>query len=87
MHKLVELSGRTESSFRRGLGGGASTQMAQLESIQLGNFVVKKPGANFFAEGSPAGHGLAGHIGMEVLSQFEVTFDYSRNKLLLRKLN
>lgn len=86
-HKLVELSGKTESSFRRGVGGAASTQTGQLESLQLGNFVVKKPGANFFAEGSPAGRGLAGHIGMEVLCQFEVTFDYSRNKLLLRKLN
>jgi hypothetical protein len=42
--------------------------------------------ANFFAEGSPAGEGLAGHIGLGVLREFKVIFDYSRRRMILEPL-
>ena len=84
-HHLLEGAGETEAASRRGFGGGATTRAGFLSGVNLAGFTVKKPGTNFFLEGSPAAEGLAGHIGMEILSKFEITFDYSRKELLVRE--
>jgi hypothetical protein len=44
---------------------------------------VMKPQTDFFLNGSPAGPGLAGHIGFASLRQFKVIFDYSRQRMIL----
>jgi hypothetical protein len=68
---------------RRGVGGGAQTEVARLPQLRIGKLVIEKPTANFFEEGSPVDKGLAGHIGLEILRQFRVIFDYSRKQMIL----
>ena len=80
---LVEATGKTESSGRRGLGGDAKTRIGRVPKFRLGAQVIERPLTNFFLEGSPVDDGLAGHIGMEVLRRFKVIFDYSRERMIL----
>jgi hypothetical protein len=72
-----------KSDSRRGVGGGAETRTGTLSELKMGNLVVKKPSANFFLEGSPAGEGQAGHIGLGVLERYKMIFDYSRLRIIL----
>jgi len=71
------------NGLKRGIGGSAEIQQGDIVELRLGTFVVKKPTANFFLEGSPAGEGQAGHIGLGTLEQFTVIFDYSRKRMIL----
>ena len=80
---LVESSGRTESSGRRGVGGDTQTKIGRVPRFRLGNQMIEKPLTNFFLEGSPVSDGLAGHIGMDVFRQFKVIFDYARERMIL----
>ena len=82
-HRLDEFAGPTQGGARQGVGGGTRIQHGHLPQLQLGRLTIKKPSANFFQLGSPADRGLAGHIGIEVLRQFKVIFDYSRQRLIL----
>ena len=80
---LVESSGRTESSGRRGVGGDTQTKIGRVPRFRLGSRMIEKPLTNFFLEGSPVSDGLAGHIGMDVFGRFKVIFDYSRERMIL----
>ena len=82
-HKLTEASGETRNRIRQGVGGDASIRHGQVLRLQLGQFAIDKPAANFFQEGSPVDRDLAGHIGWEALQQFRVIFDYSRRQMIL----
>ena len=82
-HDLEQQSIRSGTSRRNGVGGGTRTQVARLPKLQIGKLIIEKPTANFFEEGSPVDPPLAGHIGMEILRQFRVTFDYSRKQMIL----
>jgi aspartyl protease len=84
-HKLEERSLRSGSSRRNGVGGGTRTQVARLPKLQIGRTVIEKPTANFFEQGSPVDPPLAGHIGMEILRQFRVIFDYTRKQMVLER--
>jgi hypothetical protein len=86
-NKLLELGGRTQIGGRTGVGGDAKTKLGSVPQLQLGRFTVDKPETNFFLEGSPVEGHLAGHIGIEVLRQFKVIFDYSRQRLILEPVN
>jgi len=57
--------------------------VVRLPQLQIGKLIVEKPTADFFEQGSPADEGLAGHIGMEVLRQFRVIYDYSHKQMIL----
>ena len=74
-------SGRTGS--RSGVGGSVDTQHGVLPQFQIGKLTLDQLPANFFAEGSPAGEGLAGHIGMGTLRKFKIIFDYPRKRMIL----
>jgi hypothetical protein len=74
------------SESRRGVGGSADIRPGKLEELRLGSFKITKPSANFFLEGSPAGDGQAGHIGLGALERFRMIFDYSRKRLILEPL-
>jgi len=63
----------------------AETKVGSVPELQLGGLTVKKPEANFFQQGSPVEGNLAGHIGIEVLRQFRIIFDYSRQQIILEK--
>ena len=75
----------TRQGSKFGVGGGASTRSGHLPQIQLGSVKIDKPQTDFFLEGSPVDRGLAGHIGMGVLQNFKVIFDYSRRQMILEK--
>ena len=85
-NRLLGSTGKTESSGRRGLGGGARTRIGHVPKFRLGSQVIERPLTNFFLEGSPVDDGLAGHIGMEVLRRFKVIFDYPRERMILEPL-
>ena len=80
---LVESSEKTESSSRRGVGGDTRTKIGRVPKFRLGNQFIEKPLTNFFLEGSPVDHDLAGHIGMDIFRRFKVIFDYSRERMIL----
>jgi len=82
-NRLLDGAKTRSESARRGVGGSAPIQHGILEELRLGELVVKKPSVNFFLEGSPAGIGQAGHIGLGALQRFKMIFDYSRRKLIL----
>jgi hypothetical protein len=81
-HLLGETNSAAES-VRRGVGGSAGIQPGKLAELRIGKFVVKEPTANFFLEGSPAGEGQAGHIGMGALGRFKIIFDYAKREMIL----
>ena len=83
-HRLVPAD--SQSSRRSGVGGGTRTRAGRLQSLSLGRARVDRPPADFFIEGSPAGAGLAGHIGLEAFREFNLILDYSRQQLILEPL-
>lgn len=80
---LQEAGGPTQGGSRSGIGGDAQINVGSVPQLQLGRLTVDKPEANFFQQGSPVEGGYAGHIGMGVLRQFRIIFDYSREQLML----
>ena len=84
--RLEELTSPRRNSSRTGVGGSVDTHEGRLPKFQLGTQTLTNVSANFFAEGSPAGEGLAGHIGLGVLREFKVIFDYSRRRMILEPL-
>jgi len=82
---LLDDGNAGQSDTRRGVGGGAEIRTGTLAELRMGKLVVKEPSANFFLEGSPAGDGQAGHIGLGVLERYKIIFDYSRRQLILEE--
>jgi hypothetical protein len=82
-NRLLEGTNSVAGDVRRGVGGSAQVKHGSVDELRLGNLIVKKPSANFFLEGSPAGDGQAGHIGLGTLQRFKVIFDYSRKRMVL----
>ena len=80
---LLEASGKLSGGERSGVGGDAQTKVGSVPQLQLGRLTVDKPETNFFQQGSPVERRLAGHIGVEVMRQFRVIFDYSRQRIIL----
>jgi hypothetical protein len=70
---------------RVGVGGTRRTKQSRFVRLNLGRFVIEKPEANLFLEGSPVDPPLAGHIGWELLKNFRVIFDYSRRRMILER--
>lgn len=85
-NRLDELPGRNHAGSRTGVGGRGETQESRLPQFQLGSQKLADAAANFFREGSPVDADLAGHIGLGVLRQFKVIFDYSRRQMILEPL-
>lgn len=80
------LAGAQESSgIKRGVGGNARIRHGAVPELRLGHFVLANPTANFFTDASPAGKGLAGHIGLAALQHYKVIFDYSRRQMILEE--
>jgi len=84
-HKLIESANETQASSRQGVGGSAKTTFGHLPQLQLGAVTINNPAVNFFVESSPVDRDLAGHIGIQVLREFRVIFDYSRQRMILEK--
>ena len=84
-HKLLDHA-EDASDTRHGVGGSTDIKPGKLDELRIGSFKIKKPSANFFLKGSPAGEGQAGHVGLGALQQFRMIFDYSRKRLILERL-
>jgi predicted aspartyl protease len=82
-HRLEEKTAGGDTRRAEGVGGGARTRVVRLPKLQIGKLIVERPTADFFEKGSPVDEGLAGHIGMEILRQFRVIFDYSHKRMIL----
>lgn len=82
-----QLAGAVEipAGVKRGVGGRARIRHGFVPELRLGAVTLEKPAANFFSDGSPAGEGLAGHIGMGALQNYKIIFDYSRRRMILEK--
>ena len=44
---------------------------------------IERPDTDFFLDGSPVDGEAAGHIGIGVLREFRMIFDYSRRRMIL----
>ncbi len=84
-HKLLE-SSTTESSEKFGVGGSVQTRSGAVPVLRLGKLEIRKPQTYFFIDSSPVDEPIAGHIGMGILRQFKVIFDYSRKRMILEAL-
>jgi len=82
---LLEGTDSSDNDARRGVGGSAEIRSGKLAELRMGGLTLKKPSANFFLEGSPAGEGQAGHIGLGALEKHKVIFDYSRMRMILEQ--
>lgn len=76
-------SSKTEADKKFGIGGSVSTRSGSLPLVRLGKLDIKDAQTDFFLDGSPVDEPLAGHIGMGVLKNYKVIFDYSRKQLIL----
>ncbi len=75
-----------EDGVKRGVGGEARVRSGTIPTLRLGRVEARKVSTTFFQDGSPAGEGMAGHLGMGALRQFNVTFDYQHQRLILEPL-
>jgi hypothetical protein len=82
---LLEGTDSSDNDARRGIGGSAEIRSGKLGELRMGGLMVKKPSVNFFLEGSPAGEGQAGHVGLGVLEKYRVILDYSRKRIVLEE--
>lgn len=78
-----------EDFLGEGLSGTITGKRTIINSIVLGKFELKKPTVSF-PDSSSISHALKfkernGSIGASVLKRFIVTFDYNRNKMMLKK--
>jgi hypothetical protein len=82
---LLEGTDPEGNDSRRGVGGSAEIRTGKLAELRMGAERMNNPTANFFLEGSPAGDGQAGHIGLGALENYRVIFDYSRKRMILER--
>ena len=85
-NRLAAFGDEARSETKRGVGGGARILSGTVPALQLGRLTLAKPSTSFFTDGSPAGPGLAGHIGMAALRRSRVIFDYSRRRMIVEAL-
>jgi hypothetical protein len=67
----------------RGVGGEVGLPMGRSSRLELGSHVLEAPVTAFPRSGMFGRVGKAGNIGSAVLRRFRVTFDYSRNRMIL----
>jgi hypothetical protein len=82
--KLLD-SLKARSSEKFGVGGSISTRSGTIPVFRIGHAEVRGADADLFVGGSPVDEPLAGHIGMGVLREFKVIFDYSRRQIILER--
>jgi hypothetical protein len=83
-HLLEKLSPHLDTT-ERGYAGEAKAAVARLESITLGDFVIRKPiaGLSQAQQGATAESSDDGTIGMPLLSRFHIIFNYSREIMII----
>jgi hypothetical protein len=79
------------SQIGRGIGGAIMGKVGRIRSLQVGDYVLHEPVANFpdpnsymdsLKMGKTARHGT---IGGEILSRFNIVFNFSREEIFVKK--
>lgn len=81
-HSLVKKLGGKESE-KFGIGGRVETADVRIPTFRMGAREFKDAQADLFLDGSPVDEPLAGHVGMGVLGNGVVIFDYSRKRMII----
>lgn len=70
-----------------GIGGPVRSLLARAKELQIGDVVARDPVIRLSAQktGLTTSSAMAGLIGPDVLSQFDVTFDYARTRIIFEK--
>jgi hypothetical protein len=70
-----------------GIGGPVRSQLARAKELRIGDVTVRDPVIRLSAQktGLTTSSAMAGLIGPDVLSQFDVTFDYARTRIIFEK--
>ncbi len=74
-------------SFQDGVGGSVPTLLTRIQSLAIGPFTLVRPltQLHFARAGAFASANVAGNLGVEVLRNFVLTFDYPDRELYLTK--
>lgn len=70
-----------------GIGGPVRSLLARAAELKIGNITVRDPVIRLSTQkqGLTTSAAMAGLIGPDVLSQFDVTFDYARSRIIFEK--
>lgn len=85
-HKLIEKSQKiVENITGFGIGGVGFGKLSRLKSIKIGNYQIEEPIVELTtdSQGVAASKQFDGIIGADILSRFNVIFDYSRGEMIL----
>jgi hypothetical protein len=84
-HHLLERLEPKLETVERGYAGEAKAAVARLESITLGDYVIRKPiaGLSQAQQGATTESSDDGTIGMPLLGRFHIVFNYSRDIMII----
>ncbi|AGY56285.1 aspartyl protease family protein [Gloeobacter kilaueensis] len=84
---LYKLYSRKIPSSKSSLGGVLYTERARAQVLKIGQFEIKKPLIELVSENekSTDANSASGVIGNDILSRFNVTFDFKRQQVALQK--
>ncbi|KAA3439161.1 aspartyl protease family protein [Rufibacter hautae] len=79
---------KIEAYLGRGLNGDIHGEIARLETLELGEYILKRPPA-CFPDTMSIRHALGlnnrnGNLGADILQRFKVVFDYPNSRMLLQ---
>ncbi|HEX5326283.1 MAG TPA: PDZ domain-containing protein, partial [Acetobacteraceae bacterium] len=74
-------------SFQDGVGGTVATLLTRIQSLAIGPFTLQRPltQLHFAHAGAFASENVAGNLGVQILRNFVLTFDYPDQALYLSK--
>ena len=86
-HLREKYSAHLEGVTGWGIGGPVRSLLARAKELRIGTIVVRDPVIRLSTQkqGLTTSSAMAGLIGPDVLSQFDVTFDYSRSRIIFEK--
>jgi predicted aspartyl protease len=86
-HLREKYNAKVEGVTGWGIGGPVRSQLARAQSLKFGDTSVQDIVIRLSLQksGLTTSTAMAGLIGPDVLSQFDVTFDYSRKRIILEK--
>jgi Aspartyl protease/PDZ domain len=75
------------NSFQDGVGGSVATLLTRIQSLAIGPFTLQRPltQLHFARAGAFASANIAGNLGVQILRNFVLTFDYPDQALYLSK--
>jgi hypothetical protein len=86
-HLKEKYSAHLEGVTGWGIGGPVRSLLARAKELRIGKVVVRDPVVRLSTQkqGLTTSSAMAGLIGPDILSQFDVTFDYSRSRIIFEK--